>query len=136
MEFEGQYLTYEEYKALGGTLDLMSFNLLEFEARNQIDLRTQNRLVGIDVYEVPQKVKICVYNLIDRIDSYIKITEQTSKAGSIASETTDGYSVSYVNNSQVSEVVKSKNQEFEDMIISGLYGVIYNGEHIIYIGVK
>ena len=40
MEFEGQYLTYEDYKALGGTLnDQMPFNLLEFESRKQIDKR-------------------------------------------------------------------------------------------------
>ena len=44
MEFEGQYLTYEEYIDLGGTLDLMPFNLLEFEARRKIDIRTQSRL--------------------------------------------------------------------------------------------
>ena len=44
MEFEGQYLTYEDYKGLGGTLDLMPFNLLEFEARKKIDINTKNRL--------------------------------------------------------------------------------------------
>ena len=38
MKFEGQYLTFEEYKSLGGTLkDKTPFNLLEIEARNQID---------------------------------------------------------------------------------------------------
>ena len=30
MEFNGQYLTYNEYKALGGSLDITPFNLLEF----------------------------------------------------------------------------------------------------------
>ena len=33
MEFKGQYLTYQEFKALGGTLDEMPFNLLEYNAR-------------------------------------------------------------------------------------------------------
>ena len=36
MEFSGQYLTYEEYRALGGTLDLAPFNILEFGARRRI----------------------------------------------------------------------------------------------------
>ena len=54
MEFSGEYLTYEEYKALGGTLDLLPFNLLEFEARKKINLKTFNRLVGIK--EIPQEV--------------------------------------------------------------------------------
>ena len=48
MEIEGQYLTYEEYKSLGGTLDLMPFNLLEFEARKEIDKRTFGRLVNLE----------------------------------------------------------------------------------------
>ena len=44
MEFEGQYLTYNEYKALGGRLDQTPFNILEFEARRKIDERTFERL--------------------------------------------------------------------------------------------
>ena len=40
MEFSGQYLTYLEYKALGGTLDQTPFNILEFEARRQIDIQS------------------------------------------------------------------------------------------------
>ena len=49
MTFEGQYLTYAEYLGLGGSaIGETSFNLLEFEARNQIDLRTHNRLVDVE----------------------------------------------------------------------------------------
>ena len=44
MEFEGQYLTYAEYRSLGGTLDITPFNLLEFEARRKVDIETQSRL--------------------------------------------------------------------------------------------
>ena len=33
MEINGQYLTFDEYKVLGGTLDKMPFLKLEFEAR-------------------------------------------------------------------------------------------------------
>ena len=67
MEFKGQYLTYEEYKALGGALDLSPFNLLEFEARRKIDLRTDNRLVGLDNSEIPSEVKLCEYKMIDSV---------------------------------------------------------------------
>ena len=31
MEFNNQYLSYEEYKTLGGTLGEMPFNILEFK---------------------------------------------------------------------------------------------------------
>ena len=67
MDFEGQYLTHEEYEALGGTLGQMPFNLLEFEARRKIDIRTQNRLKNVDSTELPQAVKLCVNKLINSI---------------------------------------------------------------------
>ena len=70
MEFNGQYLTYEEYKALGGSLDLTPFNLLEFESRRRIDIRTQCRLKDIDSKDIPQEVKLCEYALINSINSY------------------------------------------------------------------
>ena len=54
MEFNGQYLTYDEYKALGGSLDQTPFNLLEFEAQKIIDSRTLQRLKGIK--ELPKEV--------------------------------------------------------------------------------
>ena len=135
MEFEGQYLTYEEYQGLGGALDQAPFNVLEFEARKQIDLRTQRRL--IDIEEIPSDVKLCVYHLIERINSYSNVISNASNSnGSIASENTDGYSISYnqVNATQIQEIVKSKSKELEDIMLNDLYGVIINKEHIIYNG--
>ena len=39
MTFENQYLTYAEYLALGGdTIGETPFNLLEYEARKQINI--------------------------------------------------------------------------------------------------
>ena len=132
MEFSGQYLTYEEYRALGGTLDLTSFNLLEFEARNQIDLRTHNRLVNEET--IPQKVKICEFNLIEKINSYKNTADKISDS-SISSENIDGYSVSYITPSEIKEIIKSKNSELQDLMINDLYGIVVNGKHILYNGV-
>lgn len=134
MEFEGQYLTYEEYKALGGTLDLMPFNLLEFESRRRIDIRTQNRLK--DSAYIPQEVKLCVYNLIDSMSTYDETLSNISSKGNIASESTDGYSISYITADRISDIVKSKSAELDDIIRTYLLGVIYNGEHLMYLGVK
>ena len=137
MEFSGQYLNYEEYKSLGGTLDIMPFNILEFEARKQIDIKTQKRLVGID--EIPDDVKLCVFHLINAVMNYSNsITSANSSNGTIASENTDGYSVSYnqTNATQIQEIVKSKNVELDNIILNHLYGVIVNKEHIIYNGVN
>lgn len=127
MEFSGQYLTYQEYVGLGGTLSQMPFNLLEFESRKEIDLNTKQRLKGIE--EIPQEVKVCMFYLINTINEYL---EETNK-GNVSSETIDGYSVNY-SPSSVQEVVKSKSSQIDDIIITNLYGLIVNNEHLIYRG--
>lgn len=134
MEFEGQYLTYEEYIALGGTLGIMPFNLLEFEARRRIDIRTQNRLK--DSENIPQEVKMCVYALINSINEFAGSTSSIASKGNVASENTDGYSVSYITANQISDIVKSKSAELEDIIRNYLVGVIVNGQHIMFLGVE
>ena len=137
MTFEGQYLTYAEYQTLGGSaFGSMPFNILEFEARKQINLRTFNRL--LNVKDMPNEVKMCMYRLIDTIKNYIEnISSATSSNGAVASESTDGYSVSYnqVNATQIREVINSKSFEIDDIITTYLFGVVVNGEHIIYAGV-
>lgn len=134
MEFTGQYLTYSEYQELGGTLDQTPFNLLEFACRKQIDENTQNRLKGIETANIPNEVKLCMFNLIDCVDKYNETVSNAS--GNIESENIDGYSVKYVTASQVSEIIKSKNDEIVDIIQTQLFGVIVNNEHLIYLGVK
>lgn len=67
MEFSGQYLTFNEYKAMGGTLDQTPFNILEFEARKEIDQETQGRLVNLE--EQKQETKMCVFELINLFNS-------------------------------------------------------------------
>lgn len=131
MEFSGQYLTYNEYRLLGGTLDQTPFNLLEYEARRKIDERTQGRLKN--VANVPQEVKMCVFALINSINSYGSSIEGNSK--NIASESTDGYSVSYVTGGTIQEIIKSKSVELDDIIKTYLIGVIVDGQHIMYLGV-
>lgn len=131
MEFSGQYLTYEEYRALGGTLDLMPFELLEYETRKRIDERTQGRLKTVN--DIPQEVKMCMFKLMNVVTSYDEGLDSVSR--NIASENTDGYSVSYVTGSQIQEVLKTKNKELDDIIMTYLVNVIVNGEHILFLGV-
>ena len=126
MDFSGQYLTYNEYTALGGTLDQTPFNLLEFEARRKIDSRTQNRLKNEE--NIPQEVKLCVFNLINTLETYINTQNRN-----VQSESVGEYSVSYGGN--INEIIESKNAELDDIIIDYLHGVIVNGEHVIYNGV-
>lgn len=126
MEFKGQYLTYQEYKGLGGTLDLTPFNVLEFEARRRIDEPTHNRLVGGK--DIPDEVKICEFKIINNV---LKAYDEINSRGK-NSETVGSYSVSY---SDVQKVIEDKKAEINDLVVNNLYGVIYNGEHLIYCGV-
>ena len=137
MTFEGQYLTYAEYQALGGSaIGEMPFNLLEFEARRQIDIRTFNRLKDINSSDIPQEVKLCEYNLINSIYIFENATNSIASNSNIKSESTDGYSISYISASEIKDVVSSKQSEIDDTIRTYLTGVIVNGEHIVYCGVK
>lgn len=101
MEFEGQYLTYNEYKALGGLLDQTPFNLLEFEARKEVDKYTFNRLVNLETQK--QEVKLCIYALIEQINS-----NKVNLKG-IVSENTDGYSISYTSKNASETNQKTQN---------------------------
>lgn len=129
MEFNNQYLTYEEYKSLGGTLGEMPFNILELKARQIINERTQNRLK--DVEKIPQEVKICVYDLIQTINKYNNSNNSTSS--NISSENIDGYSVSYKSGTELTEEQK---KQYDDVMETDLYGVIVDNTPILYLGVN
>jgi hypothetical protein len=132
MTFEGQYLTYAEYQQLGGSaIGDMPFNLLEYEARKLIDARTFNRLKNQE--EVLQDVKLCEYELINKIQSYLDVS---NTIGNVSSENTDGYSISYVTADRVSDIVKSKKSDLDDTIRTYLINVIVDNEHVMYVGVK
>lgn len=127
MEFKGQYLTYQEYLALGGTLDEMPFNLLEYNARMKIDERTFGRLV--DKGQEYQDVKLCVYNMITTLNSYSSYDTQNK---AISSESTDGYSISY--GTPQKSTTEAKNSELEDIINSYLANVIIDNVPVLYRG--
>ena len=91
MTFTGQYLTYQEYQSLGGTLAETPFNLLELEARKIIDKYTFGRLENLETQK--NEVKGCDFDLISALDSYN--TNIISNKG-VASESIDGYSISYL----------------------------------------
>ena len=127
MEFEGQYLTYQEYQLLGGTLEEMPFNLLEFNARKKIDERTFGRL--IDKGQEYKEVKLCVYNMITTLNSYSSYDTQNK---AISSESTDGYSISY--GTPQKSTTEAKNSELEDIIDTYLSNLIVDDVPVLYRG--
>ena len=131
MDFTNQYLSYQEYVELGGTLEEVPFNELEFECRRIIDSRTQNRLKKAD--EIPEEVKMLEYKMIKSLHEYY-ITIEKAQNG-LESENTDGYSVTYISSTQIGQLVENKADLLQDLISTYLYGVIVNNEHLIYLGV-
>lgn len=110
MTFEGQYLSYAEYQELGGSaIGEMPFNLLEFEARQNVDKYTFGRLK--DLEEQNQEVKLCIFKLMNLIDSYNGYETQNK---AISSENTDGYSISYGTPS--TSFTEAKNNEIQGVV--------------------
>lgn len=127
MEFEGQYLTYQEYLALGGTLDEMPFNLLEFNARMKIDERTFGRLINKG--QEYKEVKLCIYNMITTLNSYSSYDTQNK---AISSESIDGYSISY--GTPQKSTTEAKNSELEDVMNSYLANIVIDNIPVLYRG--
>ena len=92
-----QYLTYEEYTEIGGTLDLTAFKRHIDRACGFVDLHTQSRLQS--VLEVSQRAKACVRDLVEYLANNLSsgktVTSKSQSAGGVsesesyATKTTD-----------------------------------------------
>lgn len=131
MNFTNQYLTYAEYIELGGTLEEVPFNELEFECRKIIDSRTQNRLHSVT--DIPDEVKMCEFKMINSIVSYNAAKEQAQSG--VKSENIDGYSVTYLTSNEIQQLITTQIADMQELISTYLFGVILNNEHILYCGV-
>ena len=81
-----QYLTYEEYTEIGGTLDLTAFKRNIDRACAMIDIRTQSRLEAFE--SIPQIVKIVCADLVGYIATNVVekpfMTSRSQSAGSVS----------------------------------------------------
>lgn len=121
MEFKNQYLTYSEYQEIGGKLQQMPFNLLEYRARKEIDRNSFNRFASVNDY--PQELKLCINDLINEIQNYNEI-------GNKVSETVGNYSVNF-NKPVTTEEQKTLN----NIIKSYLSETKINDVPVLYCGV-
>ena len=136
MEIQGQYLTFEEYQELGGTLTEPPFSLLEFNARKCIDKYTFGRLINLE--EQSQETKLCEYELIKMLEEYNSSNEtNNSVSKNIASESIDGYSISYANTlSNISQIEQGKDLETRNIIYTYLANsTSENGTPYLYRGI-
>ncbi len=122
MNFENQYLPYENYVELGGKMEKAPFNILEFDARRKVDIRTRGRLVNLK--EQNQCVKMCIFKLIDEIKKYNESDD------GISSETVGSYSVHYDKKN-----TKEQQKKYNDIIDEYLSDCkLSNGIPYLYLG--
>ena len=122
------YLTYDEYKSLGGSAPATDFALLEFKARKRIDYLTASRVQNMA--KVPQAVKMCLLSIFT-VDSTAGAEAQATKPV-VTSFNTDGYSESYGKAMSVQDASAC----IARIIKTGLYGETDdNGVPLLYRGV-
>lgn len=120
MDFNNQYLTYIEYKKLEGNLSEMPFNLLEYQAEQEVDELTSNRFKKL--VDHPKELKLCINELINSLQRY---NETSNKA----SETVGSYSVNYDK-----PVTKEKKQALKSIITKYLSRTKVDGVLVLYCG--
>lgn len=127
------YLTYERYQELGGTLDVTTFNNLEYEAETYIDYATFNRLKKFDT--IPETVERCVFNILEKVQNIMNTVSGDEEKAGIASQSNDGVSISY-NVLNASQLLESSKDEITKTIKRYLDDVRDSeGKRILYRGV-
>lgn len=111
------YLTYTEYKEIGGTLEETAFNRNIDRACAMIDNRTQSRLECFD--EIPQIVKFVCRDLVEYISTNTVekpiVTSKSQSAGGVSEsesyvvKTVDDYSADLDRIFEPLSVVKTEN---------------------------
>ena len=111
-----EYLTYEEYKGIGGTLEETAFNRNIERAYAMIDIRTHSRLLEFE--EIPKIVKIVCVDLLDYISTNTVekvVTSKSQSAGGVsesesyAEKTAEDYSADLDRIFEPLAVVKTAN---------------------------
>lgn len=134
------YLTYLEYKAMGGTLDETTFNDFEFEAASTLDWYTFGRLKNIT--PVSETVKRCEYHIIKLLVQQASLMPSGSGESSssgvntyIASQSNDGVSISYsVLNAK--DALEMSKEQVEQVIQRDLAFVVDSlGRKVLYRGI-
>lgn len=134
------YLTYEEYQAMGGTLDATTYENYEFEAEALVNWYTFNRLKNNTT--IPVEVKRLMKYLIGLAEQKANLlgasgsgSEQASSNGAaIASQSNDGVSISY-NVLSAAQLMESLKGSEEDAIKKYLQDVVNEaGRKLLYRG--
>ena len=128
------YLTYDEYKQMGGQLSEAAFSSLEFRASKAVDTLTHGRVMNEQ--PVRKAVKQAVYALIGTMHMD---DENASAYGGrdVQSMSNDGVSVTFASGAQAgAEAVRAQNARYAGLLKSYLAGeTTEDGLSLIYAGV-
>lgn len=125
-----KYLTYDEYVAMGGTLDASEFAANAAEAQAHVDRHTFRRVRNMTV--VPDSVKACMCALVD----VLKSASTVRTGAAVASESNDGVSISYVTSSPT-ESDERLTAQIEQTIRLWLFGEVDDdGTPLLWRGVE
>ena len=138
------YLTYAEYKTMGGTLDEPTYSNYEFEAEALVNWYTFNRLKNDTTFpdELKRLMK-CLVDLMQEKENLLATSgnagEAQSGKGVVQSQSNDGVSVSYsmLSASDLLNTIKDEGAKKIQMYLQGvmneagrkvLYRGLYPGE--------
>lgn len=130
------YLTYDEYKGMGGTLDDTQFANFAFQAEAQIKRATFNRLAGDSaIPEEVQRLMKYLVDLLEKRNAAFSLGKNNSNAEQyITSQSNDGVSISY-NGIAPSDLIKLSEADAMNAIKSYLEGVTNEaGRKLLYRG--
>ena len=111
-----QYLSYEEYAALGGALSEAAFPRAELRARRRLDALTQGRVAGMAA--MPEEVKAAMAELID-VDASFGASAQAASPPPV-SFAADGYLESYGGASERAELAERQLRACVEGLLYGL----------------
>ena len=123
------YLTYAEYRDMGGSLGVDDFNSYEFEAESRVNKYTLSRLANDTVFS--EKVKRVIFQLISALDEQ---KNALTTQGAVTSRSNDGVSESYA--SMTPEVLyKTMDEKISSIVLDGLKGERNSkGQRLLYRG--
>lgn len=126
------YLTYDEYKGMGGSMDAALFPRFELKARKRIDAMTFGRLQGEN--GARECVKHCMFELIQAMQ------EDEANVGfsgrEISSMSNDGVSVTYASGNSQTGMQNGSGARYAGIVRAWLTGETDAcGNNILYAGV-
>lgn len=119
MEILNHYLTYDDYKQIGGTLKESIFRIKEYKAEVEINKYTQGRFK--EEKEFPNELKLCVFDLISMLNQ--------EESSNIVSE-----SVGEVSRTFKNQTKEEKEKDIKSTIISYLSEVKIDNIPVLYCG--